>query len=109
MALTLSGFLTVLVIIVWSLRRQGSWVKAELEGHIPAGLYAVVASPSARARAQWRALLSHGYREWRRARRLHQLCTELAFKRSQLRSSPDDEALAREAKALSREVKGLIA
>jgi len=108
MILTLGGFSVIVVIILWSLQRQKNWMRKELEGHIPRQLYNTVISSMSRARAQWRALFLQGYRGWRRTRRLHQLCTELAFKKMQARRFPEEVALARDAETLLSEVETII-
>lgn len=108
MFLTLGGFVVLVVIIIWALQRQKFWIRRELKDEIPAHLYHVVISTSAKAKAQWSALFAQGYQGWRETRRLHQLCAELAFKRVQARRFPDEGEFTEEAKALRLEIKAMI-
>jgi len=106
--LTLSGVLVTLVIILVSLKRQQEWMRVELKEQIPNDLYDVVVSSSARARDQWKALFSVGYQGWRKERRLHQSCTELAFKLRQVRLFPAEEGLKAEVSVLQADIERLI-
>ena len=108
MILTLSGFILILVIIVWSLQRQRHWLRTELENQIPPELYRTVIRTSSRAKAQWQALFVQGYQGWRRRRHLHQLCSELAIKLRQSRLFPDERGFADEAKALILDIDALL-
>jgi hypothetical protein len=89
---------------VWSQARQHRCLKTELKGAIPDALYRTMVTPGARSRARWRALWREGFRAWRRTRRLHQLCAELAFKRMQAKLRPDEPEMAKEAEALQKEM-----
>ncbi len=99
-AMTGLGVILVVVVVVWSLARERRCLQGELRGVIPDALYRTLTTPGARTRAQWRALWREGVRGWRRARKLHQLGAELAFKRMQARLRPDEPQMAREAEAL---------
>jgi RsiW-degrading membrane proteinase PrsW (M82 family) len=105
---TLVGVTLIVIVAVWSLRRQQRCLRAELEGLVPDGVYHVMVTPGARTRAQWQALRRGGIRRWWRARRLYQLCAEMAFKRLQARLHPDEVKIAEEAKQLQKEVKALL-
>ena len=85
-----SGVLVVLAIAALAWRNERDWIEQELgdevrAGVISAGDYAEIAAPGRRVRRQVAALLSGGWGRYRRVRRLHQLATELAFCKSQLR------------------------
>ena len=102
--------LVILVGIVagWSLARQHRCLVAELAGEVPDALYRTLTAPGGRSRAQWRALWAGGLRGWRRARRLHQLCAELAFKKMQRGRRPDEPEIVQEIERLRREVGAAI-
>lgn len=106
--LTLGGFLLLIFVVAWSLRRQQKWIEGELKGRIPADLYRVVVNSSARARVQWGALFSDGYHGWRRVRRLHQSCAELAFKSKQSKMFPNEKGLMEEVEVLRQDIERLI-
>ncbi len=102
------GVILVGIVAGWSLARQYRCLRAELRGEVPDALYHVVVTPGARTRVQWRALLAGGPRGWRRARRLHQLCAELAFKKVQQRQRPDELEIVQEIKQLRRYIDALV-
>jgi len=104
-----AGVILIVVAGGWSLARQHQCLRAELKDVIPDALYQTMVTPGARGRAQWQALQGEGFRAWRRVRRLHQLCAELAFKRAQARLWPDESEMEREAEALQKEVDKLAA
>jgi RsiW-degrading membrane proteinase PrsW (M82 family) len=105
---TTVGIVLVVIVGAWSLARQRRCLRKELKGVIPDVLYRTVMTPGARSRAQWRALRRGGVKAWRQARRLHQLCAELAFKRMQARLRPDEVPIAKEAEALREEIEALL-
>jgi RsiW-degrading membrane proteinase PrsW (M82 family) len=107
MIISLFGFATIIGIIIWSLRRQQQWMQSELPGLIPQSLFEIIVKPGASARAQWRALFRHGYKEWRRTRQLHQLCTEMAFKRMQSKRFPEEDSIAAEAETLLAQIQSM--
>ena len=74
---------------------------------IPEDLYATLTMPWAGTKQQWRAFRSGGISNWRRTRRLRQLCAELAFKKMQSRLFSDEADMAVEAEALRKQVKSL--
>jgi RsiW-degrading membrane proteinase PrsW (M82 family) len=85
-----SGVIVVLAIAVLAWRNERRWIEQELGDEVRAGVlsaadYAEIASPARRVRRQFRTLLSGGWERYRQTRRLHQLATELAFCKSQLR------------------------
>jgi hypothetical protein len=82
--------IVVLAIAVLTWRNERRWIEQELGDEVRAGVlsaaeYAEVASPARRVRRQLRTLLTGGWARYRQTRRLHQLATELAFCKSQLR------------------------
>jgi RsiW-degrading membrane proteinase PrsW (M82 family) len=99
-----AGLILVGIVVGWSLARQQRWLRAELAGEVPGALYQTMVTPGARTRAQWRALRAEGLSGWRRARRLHQLCAELAFKKMQRRQRGDEAGIAQEIERLRREI-----
>jgi hypothetical protein len=107
-ALTGAGLSVIVVAAIGSLRRQRAVLAAELETELPESLYAVVCRSAPRTRAQWRALREGGLHAWRRSRLLHQLCTELAFKKMQRRLGPEDPAREAEIRILRRRIEGLL-
>jgi RsiW-degrading membrane proteinase PrsW (M82 family) len=91
---TLVGVLLMGVVVVWSLARQRFVLSAELPDEVPEDLYRVVASLTRRSRAQWKVLWTEGVGAWWRARRLYELCAEVAFKKSQVRRFPEEPRLS---------------
>jgi RsiW-degrading membrane proteinase PrsW (M82 family) len=85
-----SGVLVVLAIAVLAWRNERRWIEQELGDEVRAGVlsaadYAELASPTRRVRRQLHTLLTGGWSRYRQTRRMHQLATELAFCKSQLR------------------------
>ncbi len=103
-AATGAGLILVGIVAGWSLARQQRWLQVELAGEVPGALYQTMTTPGARTRAQWRALRAGGLSGWRRARRLHQLCADLAFKKMQRRQRGDEPETAQEIERLRREI-----
>jgi len=103
-----AGVILVGIVAGWSLARQQRCLATELVGEVPDPLYRTLTAPGGRSRAQWRALRAGGLRGWRRARRLHQLGAELAFKRMQRRRRPDEPEIAQEMERLRREMHTLV-
>ena len=87
---------------------RAATLKRPKAGEVPDALYRTLTAPGGRSRAQWRALWPGGLRGWRRARRLHQLCAELAFKKMQRGRRPDEPEIAQEIERLRREVGAAI-
>jgi len=106
--MTGAGVILVGIVAGWSLARQQRCLRVELADEVPDALYGTMVAPGARTRARWRALRAGGLRGWRRARRLHQLCAELAFKKMQYLRRPDESEVAQEIKRLRREISALI-
>lgn len=78
------AFLAVIVIAVFSLRREANIIRAHLESVVAEGVLSrddviIVTSVRRRIGATTRALLEHGFGQWRARRRFHALATELAF------------------------------
>ncbi|MDY6878431.1 MAG: PrsW family intramembrane metalloprotease, partial [Chloroflexota bacterium] len=103
-----AGALLVGIVTGWSLARQHRCLMAELVGEVPDALYRTLTAPGGRSRAQWRALWTGGISEWRRAQRLHEGCTELAFKKMQRQRQPDESKVIQEIKRLRQEISALI-
>lgn len=85
-----SGVLVILAVAVLAWRNERGWIERELSDEIQAGVisaadYAEVSSSTRRVRHQLRALLRGGWAGYRQVRQFHQLATELAFCKSQLR------------------------
>ncbi len=108
MIFTLSGLILLFIIVVMSLHRQKTWLQEELKGDLSDDLYRVIVSSSARAKSQWHALISRGFGGWRRTRRLHQSCTELAFKLRQSKMFPGEKGLFEEVEILRQDIERLI-
>jgi RsiW-degrading membrane proteinase PrsW (M82 family) len=103
-AITWAGVVVIVVVVVWSLRRQHQWLTAELVDEIPEELYHTLTARGGRRRAQWQALRLGGFTHWRRARHVHQQCAELAIKKAQCRRRLDDRQLRQEVERLRRVV-----
>jgi RsiW-degrading membrane proteinase PrsW (M82 family) len=102
------GVALIVVVVLWSLRRQQRCLQDELKGLVPKDVYRVMVTPGARTRMQWQALWRGGVRAWWHTRRLHQLGAELAFKRMQARLHPDEVEIAVEANRLQERVQALL-
>ena len=89
MFLTWVGILVMVVVMLWSLRRQQQCLKRELVGEIPDDLYRRLTERGGRSQACWQALRKDGVGALRLEMRLHRQCTELAFKKHRLRRSRD--------------------
>ena len=89
-----SGVLVVLAVAVLAWRHERHWMEEELGDEVRAGVltardYAEITSSPLRVRRQFAALLSGGWPRYRQVRRLHNLATKLAFRKSQARLSDD--------------------
>jgi RsiW-degrading membrane proteinase PrsW (M82 family) len=78
------AFIAVIVIAIFSLRREAKIIRKHLEHVVAEGVLsdydlAVVTSVRGRIRASSRALFTSGIGQWRARRRFHALATELAF------------------------------
>jgi len=104
-----AGVIVVGIVAGWSLSRQRQCLVTELAGEVPEALYRTLTVPGGRSQAQWRALWSGGWGGWRRARQLHQLGAELAFKKMQHRRLPDEPGIGQEIKRLREKIGALIA
>jgi RsiW-degrading membrane proteinase PrsW (M82 family) len=107
-AATWAGVLVIVVVIVWSLKRQRRCLVTELVGEVPDEVYHTLTIRGGRSRAQWRALWMEGLRGWRRVRRIHQQCAELAFKKMQHRQRPDEPGLLEKVGRLRKAIKALV-
>lgn len=108
------GVLIILVIVFLSWDRERSWIVQELGDEMRAGTvskaeYEIVASYRRRIATQWRALSSHGVQRARGVRRLHQLATELAFRKHRLHGERDTRRSEEEVAMLRGEIKALRA
>jgi RsiW-degrading membrane proteinase PrsW (M82 family) len=108
LALTLAGLILTGVIVAWSLVRQRLVLRAELVGEVPAEVYRTVTELDRRAVAQWRALRTGGIGAWRRARKLHQLSAELAFKKAQARRRPEEPGVTDEVDRLREALRAVL-
>jgi len=84
------GVLIILLVILLSWDREKRRIVQELSSEVDAGIlsqadYDIVTSYWRRIATQWRTLSRHGWRQARKLRKLHQLATELAFKKHRLR------------------------
>jgi protease PrsW len=104
---TCAGLILMGVIAAWSLERQQRCLVTELADEAPDALYRTLTKRGGRSLAQWRALFTGGLEGWRRARSLHQLYAELAFKKMQHRLRPDDPEMAEEIGWLRQEIETL--
>ena len=85
-----SGVLVILAVAMLAWRNERHWIELELRDEMQAGVisaadYREVTSSAQRVRRQLLALLRGGWGGYRNVRRFHQLATELAFCKSQLR------------------------
>jgi RsiW-degrading membrane proteinase PrsW (M82 family) len=84
------GVLIVLATIVLSQRQELHWLNAELDeevalNSITLAQFERVLNPPLRSRSEIQTLVTRGWSAYRRLRRFHQLLTELAFVKHQLR------------------------
>jgi protease PrsW len=96
--------MVIVVIIIWSLRRQRRCLRTELVGEVPDTLYLGLTTGSNRQRVLWQALRQDGVGGWRRTRYLRQLCAELAFKKAQYRQWPGETKALEQIECLRREI-----
>lgn len=88
----------VLVVVAFSLRREGRIIRHYLTPELQSGLlsrqeYEALGSVGGRLGASWRALTGGGFGAWRTRGRFHQAASELAFHRDRVQrgiSSSDD-------------------
>lgn len=99
------GVLLMVVVTVWSLRRQRRWLVTELVDEVPDEVYRALTVRGGRFQSQWQALRRDGLAGWRRARRLHQQCAELAAKKAQSQRRPDAPRLLEEIERLRKEIR----
>lgn len=90
-----AGVLLVFVVIILSLRREGSWIREYLQeevalGTLTKGQLSVAASAPKRLAASWGAFLSLDLSRWLRINRFYQKCAELAYKKHQARRMGDE-------------------
>jgi RsiW-degrading membrane proteinase PrsW (M82 family) len=102
---TWAGVVVIVVVMVWSLRRQRRCLKEDLVDEVPDAVYRTMTVPGGRRKALWQALRQGGLRGWRRERRSQQHCAELAFKKMRLRRRPDEPGLPEEVERLRQEVR----
>jgi hypothetical protein len=100
------GVLVIIVVMVWSLRRQKRTLEIELVGEIPDDLHNTLVNRRLRSRTLRQALKRGGVKGWKNLRGRYQLCAELAFKKMQHRRFPDEPGLGEEIHALREEIHG---
>ncbi len=108
------GVLIILLVVFLAWDREKRWIVQELSSEKESGVlsradYRIVASYWSRISAQWRAFSRHGLSHARMLRRLHQLATELAFAKHQLRVSGRRPPNDREITRLREEIEDLSA
>jgi RsiW-degrading membrane proteinase PrsW (M82 family) len=108
LAMTWAGVLVMIVVVVWSLRRQRRCLAVELAGEIPERLQRTLITPGERIRAQWLGFRRGGPRGLQRIRHLYQQCAELAFKKMQRGQRPEEPGLGEEVRRLRKEVRALV-
>jgi len=91
------AFIAVAVVTVFSLRREANIVRSHLESVVAEGVLSredviIVTSVWRRIGATAKALLEHGFGQWRARRRFHALATELAFHSWRSSREADDDA-----------------
>jgi hypothetical protein len=107
-AATWAGAVVIVVVVVWSLRRQRRWLATELVGEVPDEMVRALTVAGGRARARWQALRLRGPAGWQQTRRVHQQCAELAIKKVQHRRRPDEPRLPEEIGRLRQEIRALV-
>jgi hypothetical protein len=97
------AFLAVIVIAIFSLRREARVIRKHLEGVVAEGVLSpddilILASVTRRLGASTQALFTRGLGYWRARRRFHALATELAFHswRSSREATADAQAIQTE-------------
>jgi RsiW-degrading membrane proteinase PrsW (M82 family) len=103
-----AGLVLIGVVAAWSLARQQRSLREELKDELPDSLYHTLVTPGERVRVQWQALRAGRPRAWWQARRLHQLCAELALKKTQRRRQPDELSITKTIKRLRVEIDLLL-
>jgi hypothetical protein len=90
------GIVVLLVVVLLALRKEKQWIAVELQDEIDrlvtSGEQSSAAIYGQRVRLWAAALRSGGWREARRQGRLHQLLTELALRKHQVRVLDAKEA-----------------
>jgi len=94
------AFIAVVVIAIYSLRREANVIRIHLQNVIEDGVLshddiAILTSVTRRISAASQALFQRGYGQWRARRRFHALATELAFHswRTTREGTPDARAI----------------
>ncbi len=97
------AFLAVIVIAIFSLRREANVIRQHLGSLVAEGVLSgddivILASVTGRFGATSSALFRHGFGRWRARRRFHALATELAFHswRTSLEAAEDAQAIQAE-------------
>ncbi|NLE45423.1 MAG: PrsW family intramembrane metalloprotease [Chloroflexi bacterium] len=98
------GLVAMIVLALSALSRQHRCLEQELRGEIADELYRSVLAPGAVVRLMWATFRTHGLKGAWRARRLRQLCAELALKKAQRRAHPDKVALHRTIESLREQI-----
>lgn len=102
------GVLLTLLIIVWALVQEKSWLKTYLAEEVALGLlttrqYETAVSGRKRSQYLWKRLSTHGLNGLRTARRFYHQCSKLAYKKHHF-ALFKDEASARAIQQLRSEI-----
>lgn len=106
--LTWAGLGGLLITMTWALSRQRRWVKQELDGEVPEWLFETLTKPGGILRGHLNALIKDGQSGYWRSRHLYQLCGELAQKKMQLRTFPEEGEVAEIIQQLREEIQSLL-
>jgi hypothetical protein len=98
------GVLVIIIVMVWSLRRQKRTLEIELVGEIPEDLKKTLVDRRLRNQTLMQALKRDGVKGWKNLRGRYQLCAELAFKKMQHRRFPEEPGLGEEIHALREKI-----
>jgi RsiW-degrading membrane proteinase PrsW (M82 family) len=101
---TWAGIAVIVVVMIWSLRRERRVLRQELVGEVPDAMYRTLTTLGGRRRALWEALRRGGLRGWRQARQGYEMCAELAFRKARLQRRPNQPELAQEIARLRQEI-----
>jgi protease PrsW len=100
-----AGTLLLWIVAGWSMVAQRRMMRKELEGLVSDALFVTVLDPFVRARAQWNTLRWHGFRAWRKVRRLQGLCIKLANARLEMSLFPEKYNWSMRTNFLQTEIK----
>lgn len=108
------GALAILLVVLAVWRKERGWIVTELadearDGTITQAQYLLAQSPHRRWLARWSALVNFGWAAFRESGRLQAAVTELAFRKAQLRASPEDHELLGQVIQIRQQVANLSA